>query len=502
MDPANPKGEWVAVGEGQILSIGNGRPPGRYHTPHTRILDLQGKAVLPGFIDAHLHFRALAESLSILSLKPDSGIRSITDIEDSIRRQTQTVPPGTWIRAGGYNEAYLTETRHPTRWDLDKAAPHHPVKLTHRSGHAHVLNSLGLTLTGITRETDEPPEGIIDRDMETGEPNGIFWGLNDFLSKKIPPIDEGMLARGADRANHKLLSCGITSFQDASPRNDRSRWQWFEGLKADGRIKSRITMLMGLDGLKQHREEGFSTDIVPAHLSMGGVKIVIDETTGSLNPSREDLKEIILSIHEAGYQVALHAIETSAIEAAADAIAHALEVSPRKDHRHRIEHCSVCPPALVERITTLGVMVVTHPAFLYHSGDRYLKTVPDDQQPDLYPIGSLLRKGVAVAAASDAPIVDVTPLSGMYSAVTRMTETGKILGAEECISPYHALELYTLLAAMSAFEEETKGTLSPGKLADLVVLSDNPLAVPEETIKDIEVEMTIVGGEVVWAKGE
>lgn len=500
MDPANPNGRWVAVGNGRILSIGDGEAPGRYRTPRTRVIDLEGKTVLPGFIDAHLHFRALAESLITLSLKPDSGIRSITDIENCIHSHAQMVSPGTWIRAGGYDDTYLNERRHPTRQDLDKAAPHHPVKLTHRSGHAHVLNSLGLTLAGITRETDDPPEGIIDRDMETGEPNGTLWGLNNFLSKRIPPVDQETLARGARRANRKLLSYGITSFQDASPRNNRDRWHWFEDLKADSTIKSRITVLVGLDGLKQHQEEPFTTDVNPADLSVGGVKIIIDETTGSLNPSSHDLKEMILPIHRAGYQVALHAIEAPAVEAAVEALDHALKVSPRKDHRHRIEHCSVCPPALVERIASLGVMVVTHPAFLYYSGDRYLKTVPGNQQPDLYPIGSLRRAGIGVAAASDSPIVDANPLSGIYSAVTRMAETGKLLRAEEGISPLQALELYTLGSAMSAFEEKTKGTLSPGKLADFVVLSDNPLTVPEETIKDIGVEMTIIGGEVVYER--
>jgi len=492
----------IAIRDGKILAVGDRSRLDTFTSSHPRIIDLQGQTILPGFIDAHLHFRALAESLVTVSLAPQSGIRSITDIIHRIQKETQKLAPGTWIRAGGYNDIYLAEKRHPDRLDLDKAAPNHPVKLTHRSGHAHVLNSLGLKLAGIHKETDDPLGGIIERDFDSGNPTGLLWGMNDFLSKTIPPIDDVMLSRGVQKAEQQLLSCGITSFQDASPRNDRNRWQWYEQLKDRGQLRPRTAMMVGREGLKEHQADAFSARISSNNLCLSGVKIVLDETTGKLNPDLKTLKEVVYDAHRAGYQIALHAIEPSAIEAAVEALFHALDRFPRKDHRHRIEHCSVCPPELIKKIAALGVLVTTHPAFLFFSGDRYLQTVPVHQQPYLYPIASLLKAGIGVAAASDSPIADVMPIPGIYSAVTRLSETGKSLLKNEAISPENALKMYTLNSAMAQFREKIIGTISPGKLADFVVLSDDPLHVPDNSIKDITVEMTMIGGEVVYVRKE
>jgi len=500
MDPGNPRGRWIAVESGRIRAIGVGNPPDRHRGPSTRCIDLAGRTVLPGFIDAHLHFRALAESLATIPLGPQSGIQSISDIADRIHKEAQNHPPGTWIRAAGYNEVYLSDNRHPDRRDLDQASPHHPVKLTYRSGHAHVLNSLGLKAVGINRETDDPAEGIIDRDYESGEPTGMLWGLGDLLSRRIPAIDEALLAQGIGLADRELVSNGITSFQDASARNDRDRWRWYGSLKRDGAIRPRATMMLGWRGFGQYREKGFPAWIDENELCLRGVKIILDETTGMLNPDPDRLKEMVTAVHRAGLQASLHAIEPSAIAAAVEALSHALRAFPREDHRHRIEHCSVCPPGLIRAIASLGIMVTTHPAFLYYSGDRYLKTVPADQRPHLYPIGSLLRSGVAVSAASDAPIVDVSPISGIYSAVTRRAESGEPILAEESISRDRAIGMYTLYAAMAAFHEQTRGSLIPGKLADMVILSGNPQDVSANAIKDIMVDTTIIGGQIIWSR--
>ena len=499
MDPANPRGQWVAVEDGRILAVGVGNAPEEYQTSSTRVIDLSGKAVLPGFIDTHLHFRALAESLAITPLGPQNGVQSISDIVDRIHDETKDLSPGSWIRAAGYNEVYLSENRHPHRWDLDMAAPGHPVKLTHRSGHAHVLNSRALAYVGIDKETDDPSEGIIDRDLETGEPTGLLWGLNEILSQKIPRIDETTLDRGIMLADAALVSNGITSFQDASTRNDRERWHWFESLKNNGALRPRVTMMLGWAGFKQYQARDFPIRMDENQLCLKGVKIIIDETTGSLHPDRDTLRARVLAIHRAGFQAALHAIEPSAIEAAIDALTHSLAIAPRRDHRHRIEHSSVCPPDLIKKIASLDIMVTTHPAFLYYSGNRYLKTVTTDQQPHLYPIASLFNAGIAVSAASDAPIAGINPLTGIYSAVTRRAETGESVLEEEGISLEFAMQMYTRISSMASFQENIKGTISPGKLADLVVLSDNPFDVPAEDIKKIVVEKTIIGGEIVWS---
>ena len=188
------------------------------------------------------------------------------------------------------------------------------------------------------------------------------------------------------------------------------------------------------------------------------------------------------------------------IEAACDAIEYALQKSPRPDHRHRIEHCSVCPQPLASRLASLGVRVVTHPSFIYHNGERYLRLVPEPNLQHLYPLATLMKQGVRVAASSDAPLIPANPLLGIYSAVSRRTKNGELLLLQEGISVMEALRMHTDYAAEASFEEAIKGSIMPGKLADLVVLTGDPTGLPVEEIKGIEVEMTILNGEIVWNK--
>jgi predicted amidohydrolase YtcJ len=235
-------------------------------------------------------------------------------------------------------------------------------------------------------------------------------------------------------------------------------------------------------------------------LNIKGVKIILHETTGRLSPSQEELNERVLHIHQSGLQAILHAIEGKTIEAACFAIEYALKNSPKLDHRHRIEHCSVCTPSLTKRLASLGIRVVTQPSFIYYNGERYLRTVPASNLKHLYPIATLMKNGVKVVGSSDCPIVPANPLIGIYSTTSRMTETGEFVLPEERISPLEALRMYTYEAARTTFEETIKGSISPGKLADIVVLNGDPTKLPINEIKDIKVEMTILDGEVVWDK--
>jgi predicted amidohydrolase YtcJ len=500
MDPDFPRADTLAIKDGLILAVGFGEKLEGLITSRTEVADLQGRTVLPGFIDAHLHLRALAESLVTLNLSPESGIASIAHIQERIHRESLRHTPGTWIRAGGYNEIYLAEQRDPNRWDLDVAAPDHPVKLTHRSGHAQVLNSRALELLNINIETPDPPGGLMERDFETGEPTGVFYGQGDFLSSLIPSLGNDQLEHGVRLANQELIKAGITGFQDASSRNDSERWRSFEEWKDKGFLDSRVVMMLGLKGFEEYQGHRFPLVTDNNQLKPGGIKIVLEESSGSLFPSQEDLNEIVLSVHKSGLQVVIHAVEETEIEAASLAIEWAQRNSPRKDHRHRIEHCSVCPPALAERIARLGVLVVSNPAFIFFSGDRYLKTVPPSQLNHLYPFATLIKHGISIAAGSDAPIAPANPLAGIYGAVSRKAREGSSVLAKEKIEVYEALAMYTRMAARSSFDEYQKGMIAPGQLADLVVLSDNPFTVPEEAIKDIKVEMTIIGGKVVYTR--
>lgn len=493
-----PSVELIAVRNGIIVELSGNKRMEQLASKNARIIDCRGRTVLPGFIDAHCHVRAYAENLVSVGLSPREGVDSIDEIQKRIRQCAQSRLPGTWIRGKSYNECYLAEGRHPTRWDLDTATSQHPVKLTHRSGHAHVLNSLALQQVGISAQTGDPDDGLIDRDWSTGEPTGILYGMGSFLSGKIPALNDEEINKGVALVNKKLLSCGITSVQDASSYNDLNRWKQFEAWKAQGLFKPRLTMMMGRRGFALSQCLFHSTLIDRTHLRSGGIKIIVHEVTGSLSPGQEELNEIVLAIHKAGLQVILHAVEENTIEAACNAIEYALRSFPRRDPRHRIEHCSLCPSRLVDRIRELGIVVVTQPPFIYYSGNRYLQTVPPEKHKHLYPAGKMLQQGITVGASSDSPIADPDPLIGIYSAVTRRSEKGDVVGAEESVSPMEALKMYTVYAAAANFEEKIKGSVSLGKAADLVVLSDDPLQVDTQYIKEIKVEMTILDGKVVY----
>ena len=362
-----------------------------------------------------------------------------------------------------------------------------------------MLNSLALQLAGITGETPSPPSGLIDRDLETAEPNGLLFEMLGYIREKVlPPLSEAELTRGITLAGQYYLSHGITSLQEASITNDLSRWQTLRRLKDSGRLQSRVSMMLGVDALSQFHEADLSPASGDSQLRLGGVKIILGETTGHLEPPQLELNQQALAAHRAGFQLAIHAIEQSTVEAAITALEYAHSLQSEPGRRHRIEHCSECPPELLERLARLEAVIVTQPPFLYYSGERYLATVPASQLRWLYRFRSFIESGLTVAGSSDSPVAPANPLIGIYAAVTRRAETGQEILPEQSISSSQALAMYTTNAAYASFEEDIKGSITPGKLADIVLLSDDLTKLPPEQIKDIKVEMTILDGEVVW----
>ncbi len=498
LDAGQPTAELVAIKSDKILLVAGNKELEQVKGARTRVIDCQGKTVVPGFNDAHCHVLSFIRKLLSINLSPPS-VSSISDIKAAIRHRAQNTPPGKWLTGTDFNEFYLTEKRCPNRWDLDEAAPHHPVVLAHRSLHACVLNSPALSLAGITKETSEPPGGIIDRDPNTGEPNGILFEMLGYIREKVlPPLSEDELTEGIALANQYYLSYGITSLQEATVSNDLSRWQTFRRFKDTGKLKSRVYMMPGVEALNQFQQAGLAPGSSDSQLRLGGVKIIPSEATGHLEPPQPELNQLVFNAHQAGFQLAIHAIEESTVEAAITALEYAHSRLPQAGRRHRIEHCSECPPHLLKRLSKLRVVIVTQPPFLYYSGERYLATVPAEQLKWLYRIKSPLDSGLIVAASSDSPVVPNNPLVGIYAAVTRLAESGQQLLPEECISAKQALAMYTTNAAYASFEEAIKGSITQGKLADIVVLSSDPTRSPPEQIKDIKVEMTIIGGKVVW----
>jgi len=265
-------------------------------------------------------------------------------------------------------------------------------------------------------------------------------------------------------------------------------------------LKPRVNLILGFDAFTQGQYETILQKTGKSQVCLGAIKIMLDETRGQLNPPQSELNQKVLQVHKSGLQVALHAVEENTIEASCLALEYALQRFPRADHRHRIEHCSVCTPELAKRLAGIDAVVVTQPAFIYYSGDRYLETVPEEQIKYLYPTATLINTGVKVAASSDCPVITPDPIIGIYAAVSRLTEQGQILLPQEQTSILQALHMYTTDASYACFEENNKGSIEPGKFADLVLVSTDPTKTEAEKIKDLEVEMTIIGGEIVYLK--
>jgi predicted amidohydrolase YtcJ len=498
MDAGNPSAEAVAISGDKILLVGSNAEAATAIGAGTRIIDGGGKTVIPGFIDAHLHLFSLMKKLLSVDLGP-AVVSSIEDIKQAIHRQAESTPPGKWISGTDYNEFYLAEKRFPTRWDIDEVAPNHPVILSHRSLHACVLNSLALELAGIGMETPEPPGATIERDPATGEPNGVLYEmLGDIRGRVVPALCEAELDEATGLVNTLFLTNGITSFHEATYRNDPGRWKTVCKLKEAGRLHSRVSMMAGTDFWQQFQESGLVSGSGDNRVRLGAVKVMVTQTAGKLHPPPEELKRLALDIHRAGFQLAYHAEEEDVIGAVIDTLEYIDSIQPVAGRRHRIEHCAEGTPRLLKRLPRLGVVIVNQPPFIFYSGERYLATVASDVLPWMYRIKSPLESGLVVAGSSDTPVVPLNPLAGIYAAVTRKTASGQDFFPEEAVSPLQALSMYTVNAAYASLEEDIKGSIVPGKLADMVVLSDDPTRVPPEQIKDIKVEMTILGGELIW----
>lgn len=497
MDINRPEARWVHIHDNMIYATGEGDEWRNLCSGRDDIIDCKGKTVLPGFIDSHMHLYSYAEKLITIDLSADRGVRSIIDIQDILRSHLDGIPRQGWVRGKGYNEFCLHEKRHPNRWDLDKSAPYHAVKITHRTGHAHVLNSLALRLAGISRETPDPPGGIIDRDLNTGEPTGLLYEMSDYLSHHIPSIDPEEIKKGIVLANRELTSKGITSIQDASVNNDRGRWDLFNGWKGSSLLRPRVNFIIGSRAYNEYGTNNFCSVLPENQIRIAGVKIILDETTGSLLPPEDELEKAVSDIHRSGRQAVIHAIEEKAIKAACKSIEQALKLIPRKDHRHRIEHCSICPPYLAGHISLNQIMIVTHPEFIYHGGDRYIETVPEKDLRHLYAINTMIKNGVTVAAGSDCPVVSPDPVLGINTAISRLSKKGSVINIDEKISLHDALSLYTINAAKTSFEENIKGSITPGKLADLIILESDIMRTSVDELKEIQVVMTIIDGEVV-----
>ena len=479
MDPARPRAEAVAVAGGRIVAAGSADEAARALDGDAERIDCAGGVLLPAFIDAHCHLLSYAASLRSIDC---TRARSIAEIQDAIRARAAATPAFGWLRAFGYEETSLAERRHPTRDDLDAAAPDHPVRLIHRSGHASVLNSAALRSARIDIASEEPAGARIERDLASGEPNGVLLGMEREIDRVVPAPAYAELRAAVADASNALLRAGMTCVQDATYTNGRSAWDLFERLIADGALAVDVVLMEGFEQLGELPETG-----ADGRLRRGPVKITIEELGDALSPDEGELARRVGEVQRAGRQVAMHAVGARAVTAAADAIEAALRSRPRADCRHRIEHCSVLPEGLAPRLARLGVIVVSQPSFLYERGERYRQLVPEREQAALYAFRTLAQAGVRLGAGSDAPVTAPAPLASVAAAVGRTSDAGHAIAPHEAVDAAEAFGWWTAGAAHAAFLERELGSVRPGLRADLALLPAGALEAPAGRLRALAV---------------
>jgi len=496
----------VVVNDGLIVATGEAELASRYQSDN--ILDLGGKVLMPGFNDSHTHIRGRPQRYIELG-----NVTSIVEIQDLIRTKIDEIGEQEWIIGYGWSEDELDEGRRPLRYDLDDAAPNNPVILTRAGGHSAVSNSLALQLADVTLETPQPAGGVIERG-DDGELNGVIRERQGIVSRLVPDATYDELIASLEINLNALLGMGITSITDASkPPSEFVMWeelyenaelplprsqvqfQWFD-VNGINEVKARVgdgTDFLKVGPIKVFADGGFTG---PAAYTLEPYRNQ-GEYRGYLDMPEEELVAHLNEIHDAGWQMGIHAIGDAAIVLVVNTLADALERNPREDHRHYLNHFSMRPPDLtMELMAEHGIHITQQPNFTYTLEGRYVENLDGWRLQHNNPLRSPMDHGITVAISSD--ILPIGPMVGIYAATTRKGMTGTVYGPDEIISREEAIRAYTATGAFLNREEGLKGSLEPGKFADMVVLSADILTVPEEQIMDIEVEQTYLHGELVY----
>jgi predicted amidohydrolase YtcJ len=520
VDDAVPRAHTVAVHHGRVLALDPDGVRGRTE------IDAQGAALVPGFGDAHNHMAWFGSALDEVDL---AGLSDLGTLYDRVAQRAATLAPDAFVIGAGYDDTAIGG--HPHRHELDRAAGGRPVVLKHRSGHVTTVNSPVLDRIGVLDGTAVVPEGgVVVRDG-SGDPTGTLEEqAQNLASALLVPYATGDLARAIGNASAVYAAEGLTHVTECgigggwvgrSPRELAA----YQQARDAGTLAVRVQLMPVADvlhpvaghasdpdgiGLDLGVRTGFGDD----RLRIGPMKIFTDGSLvartaamrdpfcdrhghGYLQDDPELLRSRILGAHAAGWRVAAHAIGDRAIDLALDAFAEMQRTHPRPDARPRIEHAAVTSPEQIARMAELGVTPVPQMRFLHEIGDTMAAAVGPDRAAGLYRHGSFLRAGLRVPGSSDRPVAAGAPLLGMQSMVLRRTATGAVIGPDERVDAATALRAYTLDAAWIAGEEHERGSITPGKLADFVLLTDDVTAVEPEKIGDIGVVATFVGGRCI-----
>ena len=522
VNPFDSVAEAVAVKDGRVLRVGSTVDVKKLAGRKTKIIDLKGQALFPGFIDTHEHCIRRGLQMDWVNCK---AMSSLGEVVEALKAKAGSKMGGDWVVGSWFDESQWKDKRFPNRYDLDKASVVHPIYLGRAGGHNAVANSLALELASITKDTLQPHGGNIERD-ENGEPTGRLDEIAamDMVRNIVPqpgPDEEvELLSRNWPTIEEELLSWGITTVHEAHIKAPQALA--YQKLDREGRLRMRVGLM--LDGMTPYK--GYATDdlsrqgiTIPFNWSdrlyVVGVKVGVDGAMGSLTAAlyedysndpgnkgivrctQEDLTDEVVRCHMAGLRTCTHAIGDRAIDIALEAIEAAVNSRRWPGHRHRIEHAGYVLPRQLKKMKELGVNVSASIGFCYPIGDSHIAALGQSRLCGYYPMRSFKDHGIVAAGNSDG-FGSSWALTGIYGCVTRKSRTGQLLCKDEAISIMDALKAYTLNAAYLEGNEATKGSVEPGKLADFVVLDRDITRVNPEEIVKARVQMTIVGGEVVY----
>ncbi|MED4783100.1 amidohydrolase [Brevibacillus choshinensis] len=519
VDADNSVAEAVAVKDNLIVGVGTNAEVERFITAQTKVIDLQGKSLLPGFIDAHLHITIYGTNKLGVDCKARS-ITSISELLDALKEQAQQTPVGEWVRACGFDESLMMEKRYPTIAELDEISIEHPIFVMRTCAHHSIANSVAMAIARYDRDTPDPQGGRIDRD-DSGALTGFLVETAHMKMFELAAFTEAEYKQGLRLASEDFVAHGITSVHDAGgygPDNYRAMQKAVQ----EGDVKVRIyAMICALnqseDFVRKMIDAGIVTGTGDERFRIGPAKVFTDgasiaptmamrepfdsrpDDCGILYYEQDELNTILGEAHAKGFQITAHAQGDRAIEMLLNCYEAALAAHPRENHRHRIEHAGVSAPDLIERMARIGVVPIPNPAFIYDYGHTYVKNI-GKRVGHMFPARDQIDNGIIAAGASDSPVTNFQPLIGIHAAVNRLSKTGQEVGINQRVSIMEAIRMFTWNGAYASFEEGVKGSIEIGKLADLIVIDGCILDTPKDKIKDLHVELTMIDGELVYQK--
>lgn len=508
LDAEDHRYQTIAVDDGRIVALGGEELSSRYRAAQS--VDLDGRTVIPGFYDTHVHMSGDPEHYVDLT-----QASSVAEISQLVAAKLAQLPAGSWITGYGWSEDQLAEQRKPLRADLDAVAPNNPVVLTRAGAHSAVANSLALAKAGFDSSSPDPEGGQLERDAQ-GELNGIIRERQDLLLDLVPPSSDADVRASFVANLQDLFRHGITSIVQAIDDTEHYA-EWERIYTAYPKQLPRASVQLYFTSVPVMRAFGKVTGAGDEWLRVGPIKVMVDGgftgpaayTTepyknqgsyrGKLNLTPQALAQVIDQAHDEGWQLGIHAIGDAAIELTVAQLVATLKRNPRADHRHYLNHFTVMPSAETMKLMAAnGIAITQQPNFTYTLEGRYVANLDGQRLATNNPLRTPMNHGVHVALSSD--ILPISPAVGLYAATTRRGASGAVYGAQERLTTMEALRGYTIKGAYLTREEGIKGTLELDKLADLVVLGANPLEQEPEDLLELDVQQTYLGGRLVYSK--